>query len=76
MGKLIRLTRRAGGPIYMNPDYIVTISSEATGGSEKNSALVTLVTSVDVGSVGGPPQGVQVQESVQEVVDLVERPPV
>ena len=75
MGKLIRLTRRVGGPIYINPDHIVAIGSESPNSSPDSPAFITLVTSISTTLGAGTPPGLHVVETIQQVADMIDPSP-
>jgi hypothetical protein len=69
MKRLIKFTSRSGGPIYINPDHIVTVSSGLPGGSAEHPAVIVVSVST------GPTHEVHVEESIQQVADLIDPPP-
>ena len=72
MKRLIRFTSRSGGPIYINPDHIVTVSSGLPGGSAENPAVIVVSTP---SGTPGPTHEVHVEETIQQVADLIDPPP-
>jgi hypothetical protein len=73
MKKLIQLTSAQGGPVYVNPDYIVMVSS--VGRDPQSSALITLVAPILPGGGMDGYQGLRVQESLQQVMEMIGPPP-
>jgi uncharacterized protein YlzI (FlbEa/FlbD family) len=75
MGKFIRLTRKGGEPLFINPDHIVTIGTATPDATADSPALITLVAAIDTNPGAGTVAGVQVRETIQEVVDMIDPPP-
>jgi hypothetical protein len=72
MKRLIQLTSRSGGPIYINPDHIVTVSAGLPGGTAEHPAV--LVVSAPF-SATQPTHEIHVEETVRQVAEMIEPPP-